>query len=393
MEGRKASREKQIVALGFLTWGLSMLMRTSFGYYVDELSLTSTQVGIANAFLSGTVCLSTMIIGPVAERKGKFFSFLGGLLCICGASVLLLAYASVFSVILLSRVLLGVGCGPLFALIMKSVELSSTEAAYPRNAGVVSNGEACISTILGPVVIVFLLNSAGFTRTNIIFTFLLLILGAGWFAMNRFSGTSEIRREGGGDRSFRILLKNGRLMLCLLGGSLSLVAGWCIYMYVPTLLQKESGLPDTKMSWIMTAMGVFMAVWMIVLPSCYARVKDKGIIVGGCLLAALGLGGLAAIPGDWISIGLFVLFGGLASVMSLFFMAIISVEYVDRTRSASALALVNGGCELFGAALGPMAAGWLADRWGLRIGMVIPALCMLAAALVIAVIGIGNQKR
>lgn len=386
MQEKRQAEEKLIVALGFLTWGLSMLMRTSFGYYVDELALSTTQVGIANAAVSAIVCISAIVIGSFAERKGGFFSILAGQLCVCAGAVLILALAQDFFVILISRVLLGIGCGPLFALIMKCVELSSTDGTYPQNAGFVSNGEACINTILGPVITVFLLNQIGFRYANGVFAVLLLLLGAGWIVLSKRGKAAGTQVQENKRVSVKRLLKNGSLLLCIAGGSLTLTACWCIYMYVPALLQKNGNLPDTQMSFVMTAMGVFMAVWMIVFPSWYSRKKAKGTVIAGCFLGTVGLAALAAAPGNWIAVGLFVLFGGLASVMSLFFMAIFSIECVDSCQSASALVLINGGCEFFGASMGPLAAGWLADRTSLRVSMLIPAVCMvLSGAIVMAV--------
>lgn len=106
----------------------------------------------------------------------------------------------------------------------------------------------------------------------------------------------------------------------------------------------------------------------------------------GCILAAVGLGAIMAFPGNILAIVLYILFGGLASVMSLFFMAIISVERIPEEQSASALSLINGGCELLGASIGPMIAGWLADRINLRVSMLISMVCMVISAGVVLVL-------
>lgn len=380
MKGASA-RERAVVALGFLTWGVSMLMRTSFGYFVDALSLSAAQVGTANALLAASVCLSAFFLGPAAARCGRLTLPIAGLLTLAASGVLALAYAPGFPVILLSRVLLGAGCGPLFTLIMKSAELSGPEAHYPRNAGFISSGEACINTILGPVILVFLLGQLGFRAANLLFVGLLLLLALCWLAAAlRLPKAAPIQAH----RMVLLLplLKNGPLMLCLLAGALSLVACWCVYMYVPTLLQVYGGFSATRMSVLMTAMGCFMLLWMLVLPAWYARRGWRQLPAAGCLLGACGMLAPALFPASAAAAAAFVLLGGLASVMSLFFMAILSVERVASAQSADALALVNGGCELFGAALGPMAAGWIADRTSLPAAMLLAAGCMLLACVV-----------
>lgn len=375
------SKEKAIIAVGFLTWGMSIFMRNSFGYYLDELSISATQVGIANAVVSACACISAVVVGALAEKKGKIFSFLGLMLLAITAGVLLLATAKSFPMILVSRVFLGLGCGPVFPLVMKSVEMESSRKTYPRNVGIVSNGEPWISTIFGPVIVVAMLKGLGFFKTNGVFALLLLALGMVWFWMGKKEDhpVQMVKKEG----TIGTLIRNRHVQLCIAGGALNLVAAWCIFMYVPTLLQKEGHLADTWMSFAMTAMGVCMAIGMVIFPSWYAKHNDKRIVVLGCILAAVGLGAIMAFPGNLLAIVLYILFGGLASVMSLFFMAIMSVEKIPESQSASALALINGGCELLGASIGPMIAGWLADQINLRVSMLISMICMVASAGVV----------
>lgn len=411
-------KEFLVVIGGFLTWGFSILMRNSFGYYVDDLSLTSTQTGIANAVLSASVCVSAIVVSAIAEKKNRIFCSLGLMLFVAAIGTFLLAETTNFGLILVSRVIVGIGCGPVFSLLMKSVELVSSKDSYPRDTGLVSNGEPWISTILGPIVIVWLLNHVGMRNTNYVFAVILLFLGILWIVMSRKEGRPECvtetadrlaeqekneTRENRENREAEDSRKKGagviwthmkdrRLMLCLAGGALNLVACWCIFMYVPTLLQQEGNLSSTSMSYAMTGMGVFMAVGMVVFPEWYGRKKSKSIILLGCVLSAVGLGAITVWPGNAAAVALYILFGGLSSVMSLFFMAIISVEKIGPAMTASALALVNGGCELFGSCLGPLLAGYLSDRTNIRVSMLISMTCMLLSAVVIFVIQRMDQR-
>lgn len=160
------------------------------------------------------------------------------------------------------------------------------------------------------------------------------------------------------------------------------MASWCIFMYVPTILRYEGGFSDAWMSGIMTAMGIFMAVWMVFFPMYYSTYKNNKIIEFGCLAGALATMMLMMNPQNMIFVVIFVLFGGLPSVMSLFFMAILSPECVETEERVAALALINGGCELLGASLGPMVAGWLSDITVLRASTLISSVCMLLSAIV-----------
>lgn len=385
--------EKQIVILGFLTWGFTMLMRTAFGYFIEDLSLSPSQIGISNAVSSIMICFSALAIGSAIERTGNYFLTLAVSLLIGAAAVLILTNATDFAMIVISRALLGIGCGPLFTLTMKSVALSSTDFSYPRNAGIVSNGEAIINTILGPVILVVLLNRLGFIKTNFLFAGLLVLMAGLWFLIGRRLETFQTAGKSFDDSRSMRLIKNRLLMMCIMAGSLALVACWCIYMYVPLLLQTFGGLSNTHMSFVMAAMGVFMSGWMVVLPAVYTTRKDKLVVAAGCLLGALGIGALMLKPESWVSILLFILFGGLASVVSLFFMAIFSVENVQAHQTAAALALTNGGCELLGASIGPMIAGWVADKTNIKMSMMISSASLTCAALITLIIHVKSKSK
>lgn len=359
-----------------------MLMRTSFGYFLNELSLTAMQAGIANAIVSATVCISALLIGSFAGNSRLLFYFISSSLGIVAISEFLLSNASDFATVLVSRVVLGIGCGPLFALIIKTIEYTSNPITYPRNTGIVSNGEAIINTISGPVITVYLLNRIGFRNTNMLYAFILFFFAILWAVAGNKIELPQIKKVTENRWLFFDLIKNKNLLRCLFSGALTLVTCWCIYMYAPTLLKECSNLSDSVMSLVMTLMGICMSVWMVILPIYYSKCNSIKIIVIGCLLSLIGVGALAIGSENWIFIIIFIVFGGLSSVMSLFFMAILSVKCVNPEQSAYALSMLSGGCELFGASLGPMIVGWIADKTNLKVSMLIAAVCMLFAGII-----------
>ncbi len=391
MTQKKPLRVTLLVVLGSITWGVSMLMRTSFGYCGDELSLSATLLGLSNAILCATVCVSAVIMSKIVEKTGRLFTALSFSLSMCASAMLTLALSQNLSAILLSRVLLGVGCGPIFSLTMKATEVYSTEESYPVNAGIVTNGEAIFNTILGPVILVALLNTVGLVKMSVLFTVILGFESLAWLGLGKKLG-GKISIGSGEKVPLKAHLNNRGLMLCIAGGALTLVAGWCIYMYAPTILKLAGNLSDTRMSFVMTSMGIFMAVWLIVGPILYSHLNRRWFVSLGCVLGAVGLIGLSSKNIGSVAVILFVLFGGFASAMSLFFMAILSLEFVDPAASTSALALVNGGCELLGASIGPAVAGWIADRTTYGASILVAVICMLLAAFIPILMCLNKSK-
>ena len=373
-------REWAVTLLAFFTWGVTMLCRTSFGYYLDALELSAAQAGLANAVTSGVVCASAIVVSRLAEKRNALGQTLAAALAVCAASVWLLAGAKIFAAVLAARARLGLGCGPVFTLNMSLVERQTAAERYPVVSGIVADGEAVLNTILGPVLIVFLLGAVGFGGTNAVLGIALLALSAMWLWRCKGDGGAAQAAPRGGAGGLAVILRSRNAWLCVVGGIFTLLACWCIYMYAPTLLTKEGGFTDRQMSLVMTSMGVFMMIGMTVVPLFSDR-------IGRCAAVAIfSLAGLAAMAGLWlapgapVSIALFILFGGCCSVISMFYMAIIPVESLPEGARTLALAVINASGELFGAAIGPYLAGLWADASGVRCGMLAAALSMAVAA-------------
>ena len=357
-----------------------MLCRTAFGYYVEPLHLTATQAGIANFLTSFCICFSAIFISRLAERKNRQLQALIAVLLICAAAIAMLCLFQSYPMVLLSKALLGIGCGPLFTFLMTMTERASTPERYPTNAGIVANGEAFLATIAGPVLIVFLLGHSGFAGTNGLLAVLLLLLAGGWVLSGRSACGSEAAPAAAMSPIGKIL-RDRNVVLCMLGAVCSLLACWCIYVYAPSMLLEAGCYSDSTMSLIMTMMGLFMATWMLFLPYLSTKMGRKPVVILFSLLGAAALLSLAFWASRLAFVLLFILFGGCCSVISMIYMAIIPVDSVSAEDSATAVALINACGELLGASIGPLIAGVLSDAAGLRYGMLLAALSMAVAAL------------
>lgn len=386
MKKNTKKREATITALAFCTWGITMLCRTSFGYFLEPLSLTAGQAGIANSLTAFFVCLMMVPLSELAARKQAYSYVLISSLLLCALSMFLLSYTVSFHAILIAKALLGIGCAPVFTLLTTLVRQASTPETYPVNAGIQANGEAILNAIIGPVFIVYALQSAGYIRTVQLLALSLLILSVFWFAgtRNPESGPDADDKAATFSRdtfALTSILKNRNLLLCALGGIFSLLACWGIYIYVPTMLTKAGGFSDSTMSYIMMLMGVFMAVLMLLLPMLANKIGNKKVTILFSLIGSLVLLSLCICPRQLFSVVLFILLGGSCSVISMFFMAIIAPDTVPAAQCALAVAFVNSASELFGSSIGPVFIGLLADRAGIAIGMLLSAAAMLLAAV------------
>lgn len=375
----KGDSSRIITCLAFFTWGLTMLCRTAFGYYMEPLHLTATQAGAANFLTSFCVCISAVAVSRFAERRNWQLPVLVAELLVCAAAVTMLSLFRSYPMVLISKALLGVGCGPVFTLLMTMTERAGTPEQYPTNAGIVANGEAILATIMGPVLIVFLLSNLGFGWTNGVLAAFLLLLAAFWrLCGRRIHGGAPVKAAA--VAPVRKVLGSRNVRLCMIGGSCSLVACWCIYVYAPTMLLEAGCYSSSTMSMIMTMMGMFMALWMLFLPYLSNKIGRKPVVLLFSLLGAAALFTLYRWAARPALVLIFILFGGCCSVISMIYMAILPVDSVPAEEAATAVSLINATGELMGASVGPLLAGLIADAAGMRYGMLFASLSMAAAA-------------
>lgn len=384
-KARTIGRGEWVTFLGFFTWGLTMFSRTAFGYYLTELELTSTQAGVANFLTSFCLFWSALFFSRLAERKNCHVQVLVAELVVCAAAMVGMGLASSYWMVLVVKVLLGIGCGPVFSLLMIMTEQASAPERYAANAAMVANGEAVISTALGPVLIVWCLAALGFLGTNLAFGVSILLMALLWLGSKKMLTRPRARAATEAESpkvSIWALLKNRGILVCTVCTIFTLVATWCIYVYAPSLLLDTGKYSDRMMSLIMTAMGIFMIVWMLVMPVLARRFGNKRASLILSFLELVALLALALFPENWLCVALFVVLGGNGSVVVMLYMAIIPLEYVEDSQSGTAMALVNGSGELLGASVGPLIAGVISDWAGMKAGMLFAAASMAVVLLV-----------
>ncbi|AUD00526.1 MFS transporter [Spirosoma pollinicola] len=126
------------------------------------------------------------------------------------------------------------------------------------------------------------------------------------------------------------------------------------------------------------AFSVAMATMRLVGDKLVARLNSKTVVVGGCLLGAVGL--LMAIMSPWIYGALvgFVLLGlGVANIVPIFFSAAGTIPGVAPTVSISALTTIG----YTGLLAGPAILGFVAQQFSLSTALGFLSLVLLLVAL------------
>lgn len=378
--------------LGFFAWGSTFLSRTALSYFAQStsgrLELTATELGIINLGTSVAFCISSIVVGSIADRKQNH----GSLLALsCGFTAILMlltnAVAADFGLLLTVRTLLGLACGPVFALATALARQAATPSQFPLALGVVANGEAIFASTLGPILIVALMTRMDWTAANTLLTIPVLTVAAfTYFATRRLTTppptAAALEDQARNPVAEAVsLLRYRNVWLSTLLSILSMVALWTVLIYGPMFWTGPGQTTAEQMGLLMTLMGLTYGIWNFILPALSNRIGRKPVCVLAGLAGAIAMAALWLAPASAIAAPLFILFGGISSSISVLYMGLIPVESVPQRVATSSCALVVGASELIGVALGPLAAGLVADNVGIPAAMGLGAGCMAATAL------------
>lgn len=383
MNSRVFSKSRVLALIAALTWGFTMWSRTAFNYYTDALGITASELGTINFVTSMGSMLGAVILCRIADNRNFRTQILGTGLLLSAVMQGAICMAPSLWIMIICRFLMGFGLGCVYSLSQAIVESGSAPSERSANAGIVENGEAVISTMIGPVVIVFAISRAGWRGANAMLALPMILLALFWLFMGQKTGRASdaaALKEEAGKVTFLALLKVRNIKVCVVLGVLTLTNIWTMYSYGP-MYWTQNGFSDRGMSAIMTAMGMVAIMACLLLPAMSNRFGRKKIAGSFAILNAGAYLLLFIFPGSIMSLICFVAFGGCACTLSMFFMALITTESVKSQHAATAISLVNAASEICGGAIGPLIAGYLADSLGIQITMLFAAACMAVVAV------------
>jgi MFS family permease len=184
---------------------------------------------------------------------------------------------------------------------------------------------------------------------------------------------------------FRHLAQHGQLVLLLVLAAAMAFFGWPVLSLLPDVSVRRLDTGNAGYSWLLSATGLGALLGALTVAS-FGSVRWRfGLLASGVVLAAVGLGGLAAARGLALAVGCCVLLGG---GLILFFptgQAAMQLGSSDdnRGRIMGIWLMVLAGAQ----PLGHLIAGQVADVWGVAtvlglqsVGITVAALAIMALA-------------
>jgi predicted MFS family arabinose efflux permease len=344
----------------------------------EGLRATEGQTGQAISISGLFAVAASMVITTAAGRLNRKW-VLVAMTAFMLVSLVLVAGAPNFTVLMLGRALLGICVGGFWALATAVIMRLVPESEVPRALALMYGGQAIAAAFAAPVGSYL----GGLFGWRMVFWALTPIVAVNllWHVIALPSLPARQRQD---FRTMFGLLKRPYFLRGLIASMLSWGSAFTMFTYLRPFLEQVTGADVTTLSILLLVLGCagFVGTWAsgrFLDGNVSPLLKLPALLMGGCTLGLLLLGGSVA------AVGLFLaLWGAMNTAMSVIWMTWMSQNVDGAPEAAGSLMVAAIQASIL---LGAVAGGLLLD--GLSIFATFTGSVVLAA-IGIAVIGNGK---
>ena len=383
--------ETRLIWVLGITFGFVFFDRNAVNYLmpfiVSDLKFNNQQVGMIASALSFTWALAGFLGGAYSDRSGNRKTLLLSTVIAFSLCSFLSGLATSFLTLLLARLLMGLAEGPILPVSQSLVALESSGARRGHNMGVMQNfGSNLLGSFLAPLVLVALASlyswRAAFFIAGLPGLVMALLIARYVHAPVRPASQAMAAASAvDGGMRYSEMLRYRNIWLCMLMSIVMvawMVLGWA---FLPLFYVRIRQLTAGQMSLLMSVLGLSAAFFSFVVPGLSDRFGRRPVIVAFNLIGLLVPLAALYFDGSLYVLAALIFIGWAASGTFPLFMGTIPSETIPTRYVATSLGLVMGLGEILGGVSAPWAAGWAADRYGLRAPIMIEAGCAILGTL------------
>jgi MFS family permease len=387
--------EIRVVAILCLAVALMAFEQAGIFYLLPfiqpELRLSNTQVGYLGTVYWVAYAASSYAMSALAQTLGKHKAILAVitvLMAICSAFS---GCTSTFTMLILSRIFMGLLEGPIMPIAQSIVALESPVRRLGINTGIVGNfGCNILGLLVAPVAVVKLAQLYGWRAGFFVVLIPGVICGILMARFIREPTANDIVVHDGtvaaakadSQGSLVEVLRFRNVWLCALITCFFVAYMTLGFQFLPLFYVNARQLSAQEMSLLMSVLGASAVLFGVVLPSISDRVGRKRVVVAAHVLSAACPLAALYYAGPLVGLATFMFVGSASQGAASIFTATIPSETVPARVISTAVGIIFALGVLVGGLLGPTIAGWGADRWGPQIPLLLQAACAIAAALV-----------
>jgi MFS family permease len=292
--------ETRLMAVLCLTFGFVFFDRNAMSYlgpYVQkDLNLSYTQVSSLSSALSFAFALAALGIGYLSDRTGKRKSILLITVVVFSLCSALSGMAASFTLLFLSRMLMGTAEGGVLPISQSLIALESDEKRRGLNAGVMQNlGSNLIGSSIAPIVLVAIAEAYHWRTAFYIAAIPGLICAVLLWKFVREPTTHAIgtvaqpvAQATGADRMSVLEMFGYRNILICAGMSCFMVA-WMVlgWVFLPLVYANFLHIASGPASYLMSLLGISAAVFAFVVPGLSDKLGRKPVVIVFSLIGVL----------------------------------------------------------------------------------------------------------
>lgn len=383
-DAKQKRYEARLVGVLFFVWGIAFLDRMSIlflaPFFVPELHLKNSQVGLLASVLAIAWAASGLCFGVVSDHVGRrrallpltfFFSFASWCVGIVRS----------FLQMAILRALMGLDEGAIFTTLTVTLEESSAPQRRGRNVGMVVSAAALVSSGIGPILITQAAQRFGWRFSFFLSGAPMLILSLLLWKYLKEPNPSISHPP---LRQYFSILRYRNVILSCIAASGFMTWLWVMGAFAPLYITQVTGHSPAMAGLIMGAGGIGGFFWAFLAPGWSDRFGRKRVLMSIALLSALVpltyQVGFLQHHVLWMMLAGFVANGGQA--IAALVLVLIPAESVPRALSGTAIGLVTFASEIVGGTIAPAVSGVAADKFGLATPLWIAACGGLIVFLV-----------
>ncbi len=380
--------ESRVVFILALVFGFSYMNRLAINYLLPviegELNISGSDIGLI--LLASTIALgvSALIIGYISDKQGKRKKFLTMAVITIGIGSILSIFADSFNSLLLSRVVVGLGFGPIMAALFSITEKASSENKFGTNTGFIMAGGEAMATILAPFLLTQLAVMFNWQMAFAIIGVPTILVG---IAVAKFvpdvSGKIEDDEDSEEIDVHPIeMFKYPNMIACSILCIFAFGGFFSLLIYGPLYFEVTMKLDLATIGMLASAMGIFSFCYTFIVPRSTDKYGRKPVLTLACLVCAIAPFAMYLFPSSYIAMGAFAVLGGLGGSVIIFFNTIVPIEGLPDSLKASGSAFLLAVSEIVGAGVMVYVAGIVADTYGY------PSLMLFSGVLFLASFGL-----
>ena len=385
MKNKFFTYENKLLSVMSLTFGLVFVDRMAIlflsPFIIKDLGLNNTQIGMLASGLALTWALSGYFTTAWAEAKNKKKIVFVLAIVLFSVSSVLSGLATTFTILLLTRIFMGLFEGPVLPLIQSFMAKESSKNRLGFNMGFLQSfGSTLFGFVIAPLLLVFLAEKFGWRTTFFIVGIPgLLFAFINWKVLRKSTVESHaIINEKSLSLKELWQYKNIRIAVYI---SCCMMTWMTLCLaFLPKFLTEVQQMSETQMGNTIGIMGLSSILSGIIIPTLSDKFGRKPIILIASILgifyplAILFMqNGVLQIPVMFIG---YFFFGAMPIVF-----AAIPSETIPMHSTGKAIGMIVGAGEIVGGVIMPIVAGVFADKFGMTVPFI-----LASTAAVIAVI-------